>query len=575
MTPCKTLLCLLVGSGLAVVCAAPSWAAAVDASAPGDPNSLILQADQYASRGDWPQAIRAYKEAIAIKPDSLEAQRSLADVYMLADQLAEARKLIDAVLRDKPNDPASLIVAGRIASREDKPEEALRLVRQAMALRPTYGEAKVQLADLLAGPAPDEAEGLLMAVEPADAAFERAMLLLSDIQVRRAQLDQAILILRRLLDFRPDSLAGRQALVYRYMASHQPDKAVIEIRELLKVRGQAPGLLVQMGDAQLAQNRFDDALDAYEKALVVQPDSSKALLGQTRGLTGLGRGAEAIQRIGATMNKYPDALWPRLSLAYAYEKAGDTDKAFEAIRTGVANHEDWEEGYVLLADMLSRAKKIDEARKVLQLGIEKVKESISIRTTLATLELTMKRSEEALKALEPLAADFDKMYGSGPERLNKLRPYMKAIRFYSLTLYQLGKKEEAVRWGMKLYALDPTDVANTNNMAWILANDFKQLDKAAEMIKRCLRLVPKSPQMLDTAGWIAFLGKNYSEAADYFQDSIKCGDNAEAQYHMGRALEELKRPQEAILAYRKAITMGSLTPDEKADAEKRLAQPNK
>jgi tetratricopeptide (TPR) repeat protein len=562
------------------------------ALAQGDPVPLIVLASQYGRRGDWPHAISIYKEAIALKPDSLEARRSLADAYMLSEQLGEARKLIDAVLRDKPDDPFSLVVAGRIASREDKPEEAVRLIRQAMALDPGNGEAKVQLAELLAGPAPDEADALLRTIDPSDAAFERAMLQLSDIDTRRAQLDIAILHLRRLVDFQPSSLSGRQALVYRYMANHQPDKAVIEIRELLKMRGQDAGLLVELGDALSAQNRFDDALDAYEKALGIKPDASAALFGQTRCLVALKRGPEALLRIGATMNKYPDALWPRLSLAFVYESAAEEaerpgappdpndnrNKAFEAIRTGVAQHENWEEGYVLLANMKTRyklmdpAKRIEEARQILKGGIEKVKDSIPIRTALANLELTMQRPEAARQALEPLAAAFDKLYGTGTERLSKLRPYMLPIRSYSLAWYRLKNPAEAVKWGMKLYALDPTDVTNTNNMAWILANDFHDLARAGDMIRRCLRLVPRNPQLLDTAGWIAFLANNYPEAAVSLEASIKAGETADARYHRGRLFEEMQRPQDASAEYKRAIDMGGLSPEDKQDAEARFGR---
>jgi len=115
-------------------------------------------------------------------------------------------------------------------------------------------------------------------------------------------------------------------------------------------------------------------------------------------------------------------------------------------------------------------------------------------------------------------------------------------------------------------------VANANNMAWILATEHKDLVRARDMIQRCMRLVPNHPQVLDTAGWIAFLGNRYEEAVDNLMASIKYGDNPEAHYHLGRVYEARQRPDEARAELKKALELGLNDPKAKADAEQRLKQ---
>jgi tetratricopeptide (TPR) repeat protein len=170
-----------------------------------------------------------------------------------------------------------------------------------------------------------------------------------------------------------------------------------------------------------------------------------------------------------------------------------------------------------------------------------------------------------------MAQKFESLYNQMPEELEKLRPYTGALQAYSLALYNVGRIEEALKYGMMLWKVDPTNVVNANNTAWILATEKKDFAQAMEMIQRAMKLVPNHPQVLDTAGWIAFLGNRYEEAANYLLESIKAGDNAEAHYHLGRLYEARQRPEEARQEYQKAVQMGLKVKD-KADAEKRLEQ---
>ena len=540
--------------------------------AKGDPGPLVFMGDQYMRVADLENAAKAYRDADAVAKDNVTPKKRLADVNMLQGKLEEAKGIIDQVMKAAPKDIAAMVIAGRIADRQGKTDAAKRYIEQALAVDPSYGEASVRLAEIYAGPDPLKALDILATVEPSDPAFEKAMLLRSDINTRRVLLTEAILDLRRLLQFRPTSVPGRMALAAKLMATQKAAQASEILVQLSKERmDQDPGLLAALGDSYYRQDRFADALAAYEKARALRPEFSEALVGEARSLVSLNRITEAIERIRKVMNQYPNEVWPRMALVAVYEKTNDLPKAFEALRTGLLRKEDWEQGYVYLADLLARNKQVDEARKYLLLGLSKVPTSIPIRAGLATLDIGIGRAADACKILQPLAEEFENQYKQTPEKLDRLRPYLAPVRIYSLALYSTGRTEEALKWGMMLWAIDPTDVANANNMAWVLATEKKDFIRATEMIQRCMRLVPNHPQVLDTAGWISFLNGRYDEAAEYLLSSIKYGDNAEARYHLGRVYEARERLDEARQEYEKALKMGLSTRD-KADAEARLAK---
>ena len=541
--------------------------------APDDPYPLVFLGDQYSRLGQWAKAAEIYREAVGRAKDNTIPKKRLADVYMLQGNTDEAKAVINTVLSDTPTDVAALVVAGRIAARQDKEDEAKQFMERALALRPDYGEAKVRLAEIYAGPNPMRALDLLDDVDPSDTSFEKAMLLRADINTRRVQLTNAILDLRRLLDFRPTSIPARMQLAAKYMANREPDRAAELLRQLSRERlDQDTAVLGALGDALMRSGKPEDALAAYEKARSVQPENADALTGEVRCLVSLGRKDEAMKRTRRAMDQWTNEIWPRLALVALYEQTGELDKAFDVLRTTLLPNPKWERGYVYLADLLVRAKQIDEARKILLTGLSKVPKSIPIRAGLAALDIGDKGSEIAVKILKPLAEEFEAEYSRMPDKLGKLRPYLKSIRIYSLALYNLGRTDEALKWGMMLWLLDPTDVANANNMAWILATEHKDLVRARDMIQRCMRLVPNHPQVLDTAGWIAFLGNRYEEAVDNLMASIKYGDNPEAHYHLGRVYEARQRPDEARAELKKALELGLNDPKAKADAEQRLKQ---
>ncbi len=537
---------------------------------PKDPFPLVFLGDQYSRVGQWEKASGIYREAVERAKDNNVPRKRLADVYMLIDKLAEAQAVIDAVLKSDPNDVAALVVAGRIASRQDKGADARKLIEKALQIRPDYGEAKVRLAELYAGPDPMRALDILSGVDPSDVSFEKAMLLRADINTRRVQLTEAILDLRRLLDFRPTSVAGRMQLAAKYMAIKEYGRSAELLEQLSKERlDQDSTLLIALGDSRMREEKPKEALVQYEKARAITPESPEALTGEVRALVALNRGKEAMDRVLHVMNQFPNEVWPRMALVALYEKTGELDKAFEALRTGLLRRQEWESGYVYLADLLVRAKRQDEARQVLLTGLQKVPTSIPIRAGLAALDIGSQGSETAVKILKPLAEEFEAKYSQQPDKIAALRPYMTSVRIYSLALYNLGRVEDSLKWGMMLWSLDPTDVANANNMAWILATEHKDFVRARDMIQRCTRLVPNHPQVLDTAGWIEFLDNRFDQATENLLASIKYGDNPEARYHLGCVYEARQRPEEAKAELQKAIEMG-LNPKEKKDAEARL-----
>lgn len=100
------------------------------------------------ARKDGPAAAEHYERLWAVRPDASVAQ-GLAQSWRLAGRLEDARRLLDAWLRVHTDDALALMERGRVALDEQAPEEALPLLRRAVALAPYLYQAHYSLCTCL------------------------------------------------------------------------------------------------------------------------------------------------------------------------------------------------------------------------------------------------------------------------------------------------------------------------------------------------------------------------------------------------------------------------------------------
>jgi tetratricopeptide (TPR) repeat protein len=103
--------------------------------------------DDASKRGD---AIAAFERATAERPTYLEAYRSLAEVYVVSNRLADAKRVAASVLKMAPSDVLSHIINGRVALADNKPDDALKEGQLALKLMPNAGQAQLLIADVYA-----------------------------------------------------------------------------------------------------------------------------------------------------------------------------------------------------------------------------------------------------------------------------------------------------------------------------------------------------------------------------------------------------------------------------------------
>jgi Tfp pilus assembly protein PilF len=109
---------------------------------------------------------------------------------------------------------------------------------------------------------------------------------------------------------------------------------------------------------------------------------------------------------------------------------------------------------------------------------------------------------------------------------------------------QKGDLETARKYYGQALAADPNFAIANANMAWVDAQEGKNLDLALHMAQKAKSLMPEVPSITDTLGWVMYKRGNYGSAVPLFQECVqKSPDSAKFRFHLGMTL--LKAGQKA------------------------------
>lgn len=151
---------LMLGDALDAVGRTPQAVAAYRravANGPDQPIARLKLGTMLMQTGDVEGATRAFNEVLALDPRSVTAMNALGAVAMIERRPAEARGYYEAALRAAPNDIPARQLLSALAEQEGQPAEALRWCEQIQALAPgTPGNAEcIERNRAAAAPPPD------------------------------------------------------------------------------------------------------------------------------------------------------------------------------------------------------------------------------------------------------------------------------------------------------------------------------------------------------------------------------------------------------------------------------------
>ena len=252
------------------------------------PDALIEQGNRAEDAGKLHEALALYREAVELAPQSARAHLNLGIALAALGDEAGAAAGYEQALKLEAANPFAAYNFGKLRYERGRHADAERLLRQALAAKPDFRQARVVLACTL--DAQGKSEDALSELETLGAQADFGALFIKAGVLRKlGRLDTAADTLRRALALDPGNLDARTTLFHVLEAKGDAAGAARELEAVLKQRPDWPEALYNYGVVLKKLMRPVPAEDALRRAIALQPGFTSAyrmlggvLLGQSR-----------------------------------------------------------------------------------------------------------------------------------------------------------------------------------------------------------------------------------------------------------------------------------------------------
>ncbi len=203
----------------------------------------------------------------------------------------------------------------------------------------------------------------------------------------------------------------------------------------------------------------------------------------------------------------------------------------------------------------------ERALRTMQDAVSAFPNDLSVRVFLALLYVRMDRYEESLEPFGWVVQAMER----DPTVADTIQPLF--YFWYGGACERAGRPGESEKWMAKYLALNPEASEALNYLAYIWAEQGRNLDQALDYIIRALKAEPRNGAYLDTLGWVHFKKGNYPLALTYLNEALKEERKNDPAIldHIGDVWFALKQRDKAIRMWKKSIRMdpGNLSCREK------------
>ncbi|MBI4161109.1 MAG: tetratricopeptide repeat protein [Acidobacteria bacterium] len=300
--------------------------------APGDPRPHLFLGRNFYAENFFRQAEAEFRRAVELDRDSVEARVGLVLTHEVKGNLSASLRGLEEILDRDPEHPDGLFLRGRLAYRRGDFAAAAADLERAARSRPEDPQIRYQLGlARLKQDRPEEAVTVLreaVRLDPghlgAQQAFSRALRVLgATAEAEAAEKRFAEAAERRFQEAqgsraRDANLADVRDRAVEAFNSGNLDLALAEFRAIVAARPGDSQAVTYLGSTHLARGERPEARRYLERGLELDPDNAFAWmeLGRLAALEGdLGRAEEFLRR---AIEANPDFPLPRYFLAGIY-----------------------------------------------------------------------------------------------------------------------------------------------------------------------------------------------------------------------------------------------------------------
>jgi tetratricopeptide (TPR) repeat protein len=530
-------------------------------------------------------AEQVLREALEVDPASVELIYALARFYHAAGRTSDADAMIEQATRANPEDLQPLLLLSSYRGRIGDLAGALEAAEQALAVDPENVLARLRRAEVLIDLGLREGDdakiaigkGVVDAVLAAEPARPEGLFVAAKVDLARQRFPEAIASLRRAVDGRSDwaqahfllgtalllsgDAAAARGEVARAIELDAANVDALKVMARIHARLGDHALAVEAGERALARDPRDAATRILVAQSLVNERRLDEALGRLLAIPEDERGVEgnfAIGRVYGFREEYDNArkyltlaleLTPThaevlAALAQLDARQGTLADSMERVRAAREANPNDASLQVLFGDLAVAAGDRAAAEAAYQRAIELDANHLAAYAKLARLLLGSGRGGEAIVT-----------YQQALER----NPKSGTLHLLLASLFEAGGRlEEAMEHYAAAIEIDPELAVAKNNLAYLMAERGRDLDRALELAQEAKAALPENPNAADTLGWVLYKKDLPAAAIGYLQEAIggfEAGDPnlPLVRHHLALAYEANEDHERAVEALEKAV----------------------
>ena len=389
-------------------------------------------------------------------------------------------------------------------------------------------------------------------------------LALAQVYLQAGRADEAIAELKNVISEVPAHWSAKRLLERTYIRLGKTEDAKDFYKELLVKEPDNVDMYNRAGFFYMGQEDYDQAIKLYSQGWQKSQSSGGnaiSLEGYLKALIKSRKYDEAFRYA----SEHIDGDFAAVAYVYMGQvkfELGDEASAIRYVRSGL---EKAQGNIRVVSSVVGKSIPIigrDEVEKWCKEKLETNPRDFNMNAIMVNIALRDEKYNKALKyvdkCLSIAVTNKDLKTAYGMQKANIL-----AVAYDKTS----DKKylQQAVRQYESLLAEQPKNITILNNLAYLLAENNMELDKALEYAKIIYEGDAGNPNLVDTYGYILYKNGKYSESLRCLRMALQLFDDlvipvpADVYEHIGRVNEKLGNSKEALDAYKKAIEVGAAT----------------
>ncbi len=317
------------------------------------PDALLQHAVNLYNTGDLDGAIRAYREYLALAPDSVQARSNLGAALARSGRYDEAIAEYDTGLTKSPDNPALLMNLGLAYYKMGRHAEAAARFERAVTLSPQFKE---QVTLLLAVCYNNlgrfkEAVGLLAPLEKDKAGDPGFDYLYGTALIGDGQ--EATAVIKRILS-RGDSAEAYLLRGTLEMSAHDRDGARADLEKAVALNPRLPGAHARLGELLLAAGETEHARAFFAEELALDPGEFTSNLKMGVAAKQDQEYTAARRYFGLALKARPNDPGVRYQMANVDLATGNLEQARQVLEALIAESPEFAEAHATLATVYYR-----------------------------------------------------------------------------------------------------------------------------------------------------------------------------------------------------------------------------